>query len=223
MRVWNIILFAITTGCSFAVLAHHQQHGVINGYQVALASFLWINVIIALWELCLFARIDRIAAEHQSLVERYRGRELARIRDFMLTPVPLGRVLSPTLWAGIWSSYAVFDDSYADKRSFGFFVDIGNGFTTLIPSLLFLHAMTFASLPARAVGVVGLLLFYQMWYGTLIYLVSFFRNKRHVGHPRSHIALIVGMSNGLWLTVPVVGMYASLTMIYRDTYALFGA
>jgi hypothetical protein len=222
MRVWNVILFAITAGCSFAVLLHYQHHGALNGYQIALASFLWINVIIALWELCLFARIDLIAAQHERLAEQYRGREMARVRDFMLTPVPLAQVLSPTLWAGIWSSYAVFDESYASKRSFGFFVDIGNGFSTLVPSLLFLHGMTFWSLPARAVGIVGLLLFYQMWYGTLIYLVSFVVNKRHVGHPRSHVALLVGMSNGLWLTVPVLGMIASLTMIYRDSYALFG-
>jgi len=221
MRVWNIVVFVVVAGCSCAVFAHHHQHGVVNPYQIALASFLWINVIIALWELCLFFRIDLIAEQHRRHVETYRGREIARVRDFILTQVPVRQLLSPSLWSGIWSSYSVFDESYANKRSFGFFVDIGNGFTTLIPSLLFLHGMTSGCLPARALGIVGIVLFYQMWYGTVIYLVSFILNKRYQGHPRSHIAIIVGMSNGLWLTVPLLGIYASVTMVYTDSYAIF--
>jgi hypothetical protein len=178
-------------------------------------------VIIALWELCLFARIDRIAEIHRQDVDTYRGREIARVRDFLLSPVLLRQLFSPTLWSGIWSSYAVYDESYADRRSFGFTIDIGNGFTTLVPSLLFIHAMSFGDLPARAVGIVGLLLFYQMWYGTVLYVVSFFLNRRHVGHPRSHIALIVGLSNGVWLVAPDLGLYASAVLVYTDSYALF--
>lgn len=221
MRVWQVILFSVVAGSALPVLAHHHQHGVINPYQVVLAAFLWINVIIALWELCLLARIDHVAAQHRRYVAEYRGREIARVRDFILAKVSQRELLSPTFWSDVWASYSVFDASYADRRSYGFFVDVGNGLTTLIPSLLFLHAMTSAALPARALGVVGIVLFYQMWYGTVIYLLSFFFNRRHAGHPRSHIALIIGVSNGLWLVAAPIGLYASIALVYSDSYEIF--
>ena len=221
MRVWNVILVAVLAGTATPVLLHHQVHGVLSPVQLVLAFFLWLNVIIALWELCLFFRIDRIEAEHTRMRHTYRGREITRIKDFMRSEVPAGRLLSPTLWAGIWSSYSLFDESYASKKSFGFFVDVGNGFTTLVPSLLFLHQMTFQQLPARALGIVGLLLFYQMWYGTVVYLGSYFLNRRHVGRPLWHVAVIVVVLNGLWLTFPLLGIYASISMIYSSSYAMF--
>jgi hypothetical protein len=193
---------------------------VVDPFQVVLAFFLWTNAIIALWEICLFLRIGLIEEQHRRFVEVYRGRELDRIRDFMLSRVPASELFSPALWSGIWSSYSVFDESYANRRSFGFFIDIGNGFTTLIPTLLFLYEMTFQDIPARALGVLGLLLFYQMWYGTVVYLLSFFLNRRHVGRPWHHVAVIVGMTNGLWLTLPGIGFYVSLVMVYSDSYAI---
>jgi hypothetical protein len=221
MRVWNVILGVLLIGTGVPVLVHHQQHGVVNLWQIVLAFFLAMNTLIALWELCLFFRIGLIEEQHRRFVEIYRGREIDRVRDFFFTRVPLGELVSPSFWSGIWSSYSVFDESYANRRSFGFFVDIGNGFTTLIPSLLFLGEMSLQQLPARALGILGLLLFYQMWYGTVIYLLSFFLNRRHRGHRWWHIAIIVGLSNGLWLVLPVVGCYASLNMIYTDSYAIF--
>jgi hypothetical protein len=36
----------------------------------------------------------------------------------------------------------VFDPSYANRESFGFFIDVGNGFSTIIPTVLFLVGMT---------------------------------------------------------------------------------
>jgi predicted permease len=135
--------------------------------------------------------------------------------------VPLDRIFSPSSWTGVWTSYAGFDESYANRSSFGFFVDVGNGFTTLIPSLVYLYGMTYELIPARALGIVGILLFYQMWYGTVVYLGSFFFNKRHAGHPIAHVAIIVGLLNGVWLTFPLVGMYASVYMVYTSSYSLF--
>jgi hypothetical protein len=188
---------------------------------MALAFFTWLNAIIALWEICLFLRIDLIEEQHRRFVGEYRGRELERARDFFATRVPITRLFSPTLWAELWSTYSVFDDSYANRKSFGFFVDIGNGFSTLVPSLLFLYGMTFEILPARVLGIVGLLLFYQTWYGTIVYFCSFLLNKRYRGHTPLNLALFVGMSNGLWLTFPIWGMYAAVVMIETDSYAIF--
>ena len=221
MRVWNVVLFAVVVGTALPIALHHHFYGVFNPHQIALAFFTWLNVIIALWEICLFLRIDLIEEQHRRFLAEYRGRELDRARDFFATRVPLSRLFSPTLWAELWSTYSVFDDSYADRKSFGFFVDIGNGFSTLIPSLVFLYGMTFEIVPARVLGIVGLLLFYQTWYGTVVYFWSFLLNKRYRGHTARNLALFVGMSNGLWLTFPLWGMAAAIVMIESDSYSLF--
>ena len=94
----------------------------------------------------------------------------------------------------LWSCYSAFDASYADKQSFGYLIDVGNGFSTLIPTLLFAAGMTvqpagaastvLGSFPlptwasARTLGVLGFLFFYQMFYGTVVYAFSFILNKR---------------------------------------------
>ena len=221
LRVWHVVLVAVLAGTAAPIALHHRHHGIFNPYQIALGFFCWLNTIIALWEICLFLRIDLIEEQHRRFLAEYRGRELERARDFFVTPVPLRRLFSPTLWAELWSTYSVFDDSYANRKSFGFFVDIGNGFSTLLPSLLFLYGMTFELLPAQVLGIVGLLLFYQTWYGTIVYFWSFLLNKRYRGHTAMNLALFVGMSNGLWLTFPLVGMYAAVVLILTDSYAIF--
>lgn len=220
MRVWNVVLFVVLVGTGLPVVLHYRCHGVVNPHEIALAFFAWLNAIIALWELCLFARIDLIEKQHRRFVAEYRGRELERVKEFFLSPVPARRVLSPSLWAELWSTYSIFDDSYADRKSFGFFVDVGNGFTTLVPSLCFLYGMTFDVLPARALGMLGLLLFYQTWYGTLVYFGSFIFNKRYRGHTRRNLALFVGLSNGLWFTFPLWGMYVAAVLIETNSYAV---
>jgi hypothetical protein len=221
MRVYQIVAFAITLGTVVPIVLHHQVHGIWSAHQAALAFFLWLNAIIALWEICLYLRIDLVEAQHRDFIERYRGRELDRVIDFFSVKVPLSRIFSPAVWAELWSSYSVFDPSYADRKSFGFFIDIGNGFSTLIPTLLFLYGMTFEPIPARALGIVGLLVFYQMWYGTVVYLVSYVMNKRYQGHTRQNVALFVGLSNGLWLTFPLWGIGVAIAMIASGTYDVF--
>jgi hypothetical protein len=221
MRVYQIILLALVIGTGIPVALHHHVHGVWSPLQIGLAFFLWLNAIIAFWELCLFLRIDRIEEQHARFVVEYRGRELDRVKEFFTSRVPLRSIFAPTTWAELWSTYSVFDESYADRKSFGFFIDVGNGFSTIVPTLLFLYGMTFEVLPARVLGIVGAILFYQMWYGTLVYFGSFLFNKRYVGHTPGNLAIFVGLSNGLWFTFPVVGIWASVQMILHDSYRAF--
>jgi hypothetical protein len=222
MRVWHVVALAVAAGTAVPVALHHEQTGTWNVHQAGLAFFLWLNFIIALWEICLFLRVGAIEREHVRLRTEYRGRELDAVRRFFGERVTLSRAFSPTLWAGIWSSYSLFDESYADRKSFGFWVDTGNGFVTLVPTALFLYGMTFPLLPARVLGIVGLLVFYQMWYGTLVYFASFVFNKRYVGHTRGNLALFVGLSNGLWLTFPVWGMIVAITLVTTGSYGVLG-
>jgi hypothetical protein len=221
MRVYQIVAIAIALGTALPVFLHYQVHGSFNLHQAVLAFFLWLNAIIALWEICLYLRIDLIEEQHARFVREYRGRELDRVKDFFSREVPIGRIFSPSVWAELWSSYSVFDPSYADRKSYGFFVDIGNGFTTLVPALLFLYGMTFEPISARALGIVGVLLFYQMWYGTVVYLASYLLNKRYRGHTPFNVALFVGLSNGLWLTFPIWGIAVSVLLIRSGSYDIF--
>ncbi len=173
------------------------------------------------WEICLFFRIRHIKATYDRYAVEYKGRELQRIFDFGNTRVPLSKLFSPTFWSDLWASYSVFDESYANHHSLGFFIDIGNGFTMFLPTLLAIYGMTCEIIPARALGIVMLIVNYQMRYGTLICFWSFLFNKRYQGHTRLNLALVVGGTNSLWLTFPLRGMYAGVRMIYSGTFEIF--
>lgn len=221
MRIYQVVILAVVAGVALPVGLHHAIHGVVSPHQIAIAFFLWLNTIIALWEICLFLRIDLIEKQYAQFRVDYAGRELDRVKDFFGARVPLSKVLSPSTWAEIWSSYALFDESYANRKSFGFFIDVGNGFSTLVPSMLFLYGMTFHVLPPRALGIVGLLACYQMWYGTIVYFGSYVMNKRYAGHAPSNVAIFVGLSNGIWFTFPIWAMWAAIRMIDEASYAVF--
>lgn len=220
MRVYQVVVAAVVLGAAAPIFLHHQVLGHFNVHQSGLAFFLWLNAIIAFWELCLFFRIDLIEEQHRRFLPMYKGRELDRVKDFFGARLAVAKIFSLTTWAEIWSSYSIFDESYANRKSFGFFIDIGNGFSTLIPSLLCLYGMTFDLMPARALGLVALLLNYQMWYGTVVYFTSYLFNKRYVGHSASNLVLFVGLSNGIWLLFPLWGMGVAISMIYSNSYAL---
>jgi hypothetical protein len=221
MRVYQVVFAAVVLGTALPIALHHSVHGVVSPHQIALAFFLWLNTIIALWEICLFLRIGLIEEQHARFVTEYKGRELARVKDFFGARISPARIFSPSTWAEIWSSYSVFDPSYADRRSFGFFIDVGNGFSTLLPSVGCLYGMTFHVMPARAMGLVLLLACYQMLYGTIVYFGSFVMNRRYVGHTLGNLALFVGLSNGIWMTFPAWGIWAAIRLIYEDSYAVF--
>jgi hypothetical protein len=221
MRIYQVVFFAVVAGTALPIALHHAVHGVVSPHQIGIAFFLWLNTIIALWEICLFLRIDLIEKQYERFRREYAGRELDRVKDFFGARVALSKVLSPSTWAEIWSSYALFDESYANRKSFGFFIDVGNGFSSLVPSLLFLYGMTFHALPARVLGIIGLLICYQMWYGTIVYFSSYVMNKRYVGHTKGNVAIFVGLSNGIWLTFPIWAMWAAIRMIDESSYAVF--
>ena len=221
MRVYQIVVFAVVTGTLIPVGLHYDVHHVWNVHQMGLAFFLWLNTIICFWEICLLLKIDLIEEEYARFQKEYEGRELHRVKDYCFTKVPFTQILAPCTWSQIWSSYALFDSSYANRRSYGFFIDIGNGFTAIVPSLLFLYGMTFHFMPARVLGFVGLLSCYQMWYGTLIYYVSYVKNKRHEGKLTLANSIVVALLNGPWFTFAVWGMWAAGRLIVDESYDVF--
>jgi hypothetical protein len=221
MRVYQVVVLAVVLGTALPIVLHHQVHGVLNVHQIALAFFLWLNTIIALWELCLFFRIDRVEADYARFAAEYAGRPLDRVKDFFSTKLSFGQILSPTTWSEIWSSYALFDPAYADRKSFGFWIDTGNGFTTSLTSVALLYGLTYQPISARVLGIVLLLACYQMGYGAVVYGAAYAFNKRWVGHTPANVAIFVGLSNGIWIVFPIWAIWAAVQLITTDSYAIF--
>jgi hypothetical protein len=122
----------------------------------------------------------------------------------------------------MWSTYAALDPSYADSTSFGFCVDTGNGFTTLLPSVAFALGMTHPLLPPRWLGMLGLVKFYQELYGTVMYFFQYFFNRRYERAPPAMMWAVVIPCNMFWIVLPALGIWASGRMILDDDFAAFG-
>lgn len=221
LPAWAFIVGVLVGGTALHVWLHHRAHGVVNAHHAALAFFLVMNVLVNFWEIALCFCLDRVQREYEATREAYRGRELTRVNEIFLQRIPVTRLLSLRRWTGIWSGYALFDPGYAQRASFGYNIDVGNGLSTLVPATLFAFGMTYEIVPARVLGIVGIAMFWQMLYGTLVYLFQYFNNRRHHGFSARMVFAFVGMSNGLWLLFPAWGIAVSVWMIYADGFGVF--
>jgi hypothetical protein len=197
-----------------AVAAHYALHGVVNGWQVALAVFLAINLLICVWEISLWHRIGDI----QRWFHSPRGSGDRPRGNLYTTSISFTEFWSSRLWARTWLGYAHWDDGYADPKSFGFAIDVGNGFSTLVPSALFLVGMTVPIFSPVVLGIIGLLIFYQKFYGTCLYFFQYLYNQRYEGRPLSGVLAVVGGTNGLWFVFPAVGLYVCVRLILENRF-----
>ena len=93
-----------------------------------------------------------------------------------------------------------------------------NGFSTIVPSLLFSAGMTLPILSPVWLGIVGLLVFYQKFYGTLLYFFTYLFNRRYQGQRLANVLAFVGGVNGIWLVFPAVGLYVSVRLILDRSF-----
>jgi hypothetical protein len=231
--MWLFLVAYVLATTGVPIWWHHKVHGVVSPVQACLAFFLGLNAIVCLWEISLFFEIELIAKKNKVYEKQAKGRALSFALDFFFLDVNLGNVFTSKLWCEVWAYYSVFDRSYANRESFGFFVDVGNGWTTLPPTLAFLVGMTahgggdyagsFLALPfgARALGVLGLLSFYQEFYGTCVYFLSFVLNKRYAKLTPLEVGIFVCFTNGLWFVFPLLGMKASWDLVMTGDYSTF--
>ena len=187
-----------------------------------LSLFFSINLLICYFEACLFLRRDYIEARTDYWRERRDETGKTPATQFLLTKVPLTKTLSPTVWADIWATYAQFDGSYADRRTYGFNVDIANGFATPLPTLLLYAAYTFDMLPALVAGIIGVMLFWQLTYMTSVYLVSFFVANRQARISRGELYIYILAMNAPWILCPLLGLYVSIRLILDGDYSVLG-
>lgn len=139
-------------------------------------------------------------------------------------PLTLPQLLETKTWARMWSTYALFDTSYQNNESYGFFIDVGNGWTTILPCVLLNVGMIAPDRVSPLVlGCVTIASYWQMLYGTLVYFLSFLLNHRYKGHNLLHIATFVGVSNGIWIIFPAMAIYAAVNVLRDGNMAIFSA
>ena len=216
LPVWAWISIWLLVWVGGSVVAHYAMHGVVNGWQVALALFLAINILICGWEISLYYRIGDIERWHHE-PRATSGRPSGTV---YLARVTLRELASTRLWARIWSEYAIWDPSYADRKSFGFAGDVGNGFVTLVPSLVLFFGITFPILPPAVLGLIGAFIFYQKLYCTCLYFFTFVFNRRYEGKRLGPLLGIVGGTNGIWIVFPAIGLYVCIRLIFEGRFDL---
>jgi len=222
----NVGLFLVLYVCistAVPIYLHIQHHHTFNVPQALLSFFLPLNVLICIWEISLGLNIVHIKGHFEALRKEYK-QPWGAVMALFLEPLTLAKMFSLRFWSRIWSTYSLYDPSYSNRESYGFFVDVSNGWTTLLPSLLYLYCMSATQyfLSARFIGVVGLIKFYTEFHGTCVYFLSFFFNSRHVGKGVVEVALFVGLSNGLWFFFPLLGLWCSYQLVLNDNYSVFG-
>jgi len=202
--------------------ARYLVHGDLHGLHSLLSLFLSINLLIAYWEICLFLRRDLVETRTAYWREWRKRTGRTPAIEFLRARVALVRMLSPTLWADIWAVYSQYDSSYADRRTFGFNVDIVNGFLTPVPSLIVYAAYTFEVFPAVLTGIVGVILFWQVMYGASVYLISFFVAGRQARISRRELCAWIVAPNSPWMAGGLLGVYVSIRLIVDGDYGVLG-
>lgn len=140
--------------------------------------------------------------------------------EFFTSRIAWKDIFNSKTWADVWATYARYDPSFADRRTFGFNVDVVNGYVTLIPTILLFVTLSTQLIPARFAGMLGLMLFWQWFYMTTAYFVSFFVAKRHEQLSRSDLLVYIVLLNGPWVLIPLFGLYASFHLVVDGNYSI---
>lgn len=207
---------AITTGGAIYLLPVDASNPIV----LSLLFFNNLNILIAFCEIILGVYINEIQQDYLKFKDKYKGREGDGAIAFLMLPLP--SPFHARSWSRMWSTYSLYDPSYQNHESFGFFIDVGNGLTTIPPCLLWNYAMAFpARVPSVWVGCIGIASYWQIMYGTILYFASFFFNKRYEGKSWGEVAAFVGISNSIWFIFPIMGLYASFVILHDGNLSLF--
>ena len=197
-------------------------HDGLDAFQCLFSLFFATNLLICYWEMCLFFRRDYIAERAEFWRRRRHETGRTPAVEFLTTSVPLHRILSPTVWADVWATYSLFDSAYADRNTYGFNVDIANGFMTPAPTLILYVTYTAGLLPAVAAGILGVLLFWQWVYASSLYWVSFFVAQKQTRITTRELYTYLFGPNAIWVLIPMLGLYVSVRLILDGDYSVLG-
>lgn len=184
-----------------------------------LCMFLLVNLSNCYWEMSL-ATNSRYIEERAKYWKDWQG-ETGRTpaRGFFLKRVTLLQAISPLAWADMWAAYSYYDEAYADRKSYAFIVDTGNGFVSLLPSLFLLTAFTIEWPGALITGLISAMLFWQLVYMTSLYFTSYFVSGGNPKLTRFEFWMFVVFMNGIWIVVPIFGLYIAIRMVFEGNYS----
>ncbi len=175
-----------------------------------------LNLFIAVCEIILGSHITHIQEEYKALRERYKGKEHEACLSYLTAPLSISQCLHWKTWSKMWSTYSLYDPSYQNQESLGFFIDVGNGYFTILPGIMINYSLVYPHrLSYLLVGCVGLASYWQILYGTIIYLLSFMFNRRYKGKHFLEVFSFVFVSNAFWLWGPSIGIYYCVCIL-RD-------
>ena len=222
MKAMFFIISFLLVATVITVFNQYHVYGSFSSIYVTVIFFLVLNSLIAYWEIILWYKADLIKEKSDQYYLTHNEDKSIPMSNFMNSKVTLGTFFSPTYWAGVWIGYSMYDRSYADKKSFGFSVDVGNGLSTIIPCLMLHFGFTYHFLDANILGMIMLAVMWQMAYGTLVYWFSFLVNERHkLLSTGQNIVVIIG-SNVPWFIFSCIGLYASIRLILDNNFSVFG-
>ena len=218
--LFSVLVIAILTFAGIG--GRYWLRGDFDIIHALLILFFSINLWICFWEICLFLKRDHI--ERRAEYWRRRRQETGRTPavEFLTGKVPLAKSLSPDSWADVWATYAQIDGSYADRRTYGYNVDIANGFVTPVPMLVLYAAYTFDIVSAPLAGIIGTMLFWQLAYATSVYWVSFFGANRQSRISKRDKYIYIWALNSPWLLFALLGLYVSIRLIADGDYGVLG-
>jgi hypothetical protein len=206
---------------------HYNLYGQWNVLAQSLIGFLVVNLVICIWELALFYRFDEVERAHERRLKNgfYKNSaEGAAVRSreplIIFKDIPLRDLCSLRIWAHVWADYARYDIAYTDKSTFSYNIDVGNGHSTIVSSILLLASIIRPIWSPKVTGLIGALLLYQKCYGTIIYLFAYINNKRYVASTWNEIFFCVICTNILWIVFPVIGFAACVDMIMSESFAM---
>mmetsp|Transcript_21516 Transcript_21516/g.27137 ORF Transcript_21516/g.27137 Transcript_21516/m.27137 type:complete len:227 (+) Transcript_21516:68-748(+) len=207
---------AISCGITFALLPY--ENAITGNFIVtAIVFFNNLNIFISICEICLGIHILYIKEDYKKKLKVYgeRNLNLSGALSWINMPLTLGQVFNGKTWAEMWSTYSLLDPSYQNHESFGFFIDVGNGWTTIPPCLLLNYAMIRPdNVSPLLVGCVSVASYWQMLYGTVIYFLSYLFNRRYLGKTIG-VYIVVFVSNVTWMVFPAIAIYAAVCIL-RD-------
>lgn len=222
MKIWSIACTFIVLVSGAAIACRFWITGDFNLAYTLLAFFLSVNLLACYWEICLLLRGATIEERRQHWEKLGSNSQIAPALEFLTMSVPLRQAFSTKVWADLWGVYSLFDASYADKKTYGFNVDIANGVVTPVLSLVLLATITVPFLPGRVAGILGVLLFWQWIYVTSVYIVSFFVAGRHRLISRKEQFVYIWVPNLFWILLPIFGFYVSVRLVLDGTYTVLG-
>ena len=222
MPVWSLLTSFLIVVAGAAIASRYATVGSFDAIQIVLSIFLSVNVLVCLWQWCLFARRDHIGTRVDHWREQGERVGSSASKAFMFTRLSAPQLFSVTFWSEIYSVYSVTDPAYTDKTSCGFNTDIWNGFWTFIPSVLLLVTFSSPFVPPLITGVIGIALFHQWVFGTIMYSASFYVGGHYKSVSVSDAFLFIWVINGGWILCAVLGFYVSIRLILDQNYSVLG-